>query len=105
MSWIKEGAEGKILVFVDENVGATSSPVNKAAVVYTFGARMRVESVTGGDLFIKLFDQLSKEGKLPNVNLPKYYEELKDSVQYWDGEKLSQEKTMNKRYVEVQHTP
>lgn len=70
-------------------------------VVYSIDSTMQVKSVSGGDGFIKANEYMLKNGLIKESLIPKYLNQLKDSVLYWDGEKFVNTPTMNKKYIEV----
>jgi hypothetical protein len=74
-------------------------------VLYTFGPQMQIQSVIADDIFIKRHEQLEKQGKLTKKLGPAYYQELKDSVLYWDGDRFVSTPTMNKYYLQSKQNP
>ena len=53
------------------------------------------------DETISLYKRLIAEGKLKRRPDATYYERLRKSVEYWDGEKFVATPTMNKKYLDV----
>jgi hypothetical protein len=66
---------------------------------YFFDRSMRCVRVMGEDTFINFHHKLEAEGKLTRKLDAQYYEELRQGVLYWDGEKFVHEPTMNKYYT------
>jgi hypothetical protein len=87
---------GVVDAHVHEEVG-----FQEPFVVYHFNNAMECLSADGSDPFVTLHRKLEREGKLTRGLDTAYWEELKQGVQYWDGEKFVSEPTMNKRYVEA----
>ncbi len=67
-------------------------------VVYVFGKDMSLESVTGDDTFVSTYNK--HYGMKESIQFKlEYWNALKDSVLYWDGEKFVNTPTMNKRHA------
>jgi hypothetical protein len=88
--------DGSILAYTEEVPGAPLG--RRGGILYTFTSMMKVQTVVGGDSFIKLHGRLVKEGKLQERLGPAYWEELKNSVLYWDGERFVNHVTGNAWY-------
>ncbi len=73
------------------------------AVVYAFTKNMKLESVTGDDTFVTKYNKYYSMKESIQFKL-EYWNALKHSVQYWDGEKFVHTPTMNRRYGEI-HKP
>ncbi len=86
--------DGLLRVGVAEKVNNTWCPL-----LYFFDASMRCVRVEGEDTFINLHHRLEAEGKLTRKLDAQYYEELRQGVLYWDGDKFVKEPTMNKYYT------
>jgi hypothetical protein len=82
----------------DLTIGATP------AVVYVFGEAMQVVNVTGDNNFLKTYPKFYPNVQNIKLNLA-YWNALRDSVLYWDGEKFVHTPTMNKRYSSVKALP
>jgi hypothetical protein len=74
-------------------------------LLYLFDRSMRCVRVIGEDTFINFHHKLEAEGKLTRKLDPQYYEELRQGVLYWDGEKFVHEPTMNKYYTPSKVSP
>jgi hypothetical protein len=74
---------------------------HKPGILYFFDTQMRCVRVDGNDYFVQAHKLLEDEGKLSKKLTEQYYDELRKSVQYWDGEKFVNEPTMNKVYLEL----
>ncbi|MGA9364753.1 MAG: hypothetical protein WBW16_10325 [Bacteroidota bacterium] len=66
---------------------------------YFFGDSMKCVRVEGQDKFVYLHRRLEAQGKLSRELDARYYEELRQGVLYWDGDKFVKEPTMNKYYT------
>jgi hypothetical protein len=86
--------DGLMRVYVAERVENIWHPL-----IYCFDKSMKCIRVEGEDTFINLHRRLEAEGKLTRKLDAQYYEELRQSVLYWDGEKFVKEPTMNKYYT------
>lgn len=65
-------------------------------LVYSFDDHLKVKHITASAAFAKSYSDLYKKGKL-NVPLDSiYFNTLKDSVLYWDGDKFVNYPTKNK---------
>jgi len=97
---VAEGIElrndGLLRVVAAEIVGNLWYPV-----YYFFDTSMKCVKVEADDILIDLHRKLEAEGKLTGRLDAKYYEELRQGVLYWDGEKFVKEPTMNKNYVNL----
>ncbi|MEM4723984.1 MAG: hypothetical protein QXP01_03140 [Candidatus Hadarchaeum sp.] len=66
---------------------------------YYFDSSLRCVRVDADDYFVKVYSKLEEQGKVRSRLDERYYEELRDGVRYWDGEKFVKKPTMNKRYM------
>jgi hypothetical protein len=73
-------------------------------LIYYFNRTMKCIVVQASDSFMKLHQRLEAEGKTKTIADAHYFEQLRQGVLYWDGEKFVHEPTMNKRYVEAMNT-
>lgn len=69
------------------------------AVHFLFNSRMECVNVRGTDLFERKHQDLEREGKLQKKVDESYYRDLGRGLQYWEGEKWSNQATMNKGYM------
>ncbi|MBI3194936.1 MAG: hypothetical protein HYZ34_10795 [Ignavibacteriae bacterium] len=69
--------------------------------IFQFDNALRCIGITEEDLFATYHHKLETEGKLTKKLDAQYYEDLRQGVQYWDGDKFVKEPTMNKRYIEA----
>lgn len=67
-------------------------------LLHFFDNKMNCVKVSDDDKFTALHQKLEAEGKLTKKLDKQYYEDLRKSVLYWDGEKFLKEPTMNKNY-------
>lgn len=80
----------------------TSTPTSMLfGVMYHFNRLMECMYVDPVNPFVVFHRRLETEGKIKRNLDPAYWEELRRGVQYWDGEKLVNTPTMNKKYVEA----
>ena len=89
---LPSGFETQIIEFVkDQRVGP----------IFQFNNAVECTKLNDEDQFVRVHQRLEEEGKLTKKLNVQYYEELRQGVQYWDGEKFVHEPTMNKRYLEA----
>jgi hypothetical protein len=97
-----QNPEDNLLIVSAQEPGATDSTTGVSpAVVYVFGESMKVVNVTGDDNFLKIYQKYFPHEQNIKLNLA-YWNALRDSVLYWDGEKFVHTPTMNKRYLDTQ---
>jgi len=80
---------------IPSSVDGTSAPV-----IFNFDDTMKIQSVTHAAPFRALHRRLVDEGILDETLDDEYWENLKNSVLYWDGERFVNEPVMNRIYVE-----
>lgn len=93
--------DGSITVLTEEAPN-TDIP---GGILYTIVPGMKVVAATGSDPFLKSHQRLVAEGKLQEKLGPEYWEELKNSVRYWDGERFVYEATGNAWYFGERKLP
>ena len=71
--------------------------------MFVFNNAMECTKVEDEDVFVRFHQNMEAEGKLTKKLNAKYYGDLRQGVQYWDGEKFVHEPTMNKRYLEARN--
>jgi len=69
-----------------------------ACVLFTIGHRLEVTNATWTDPFLREYDVLLSEGKVKKPLTSEYWENLKNSALYWDGERFVKEAVLNKLY-------
>ena len=69
------------------------------SVIYHFNSALECIRVDGEDGFVTVHHKLEADAKLTKKLDARYYEDLRQGVQYWDGEKFVNIPTMNKRYL------
>lgn len=69
--------------------------------MYYFDPHMGIIKVLPESQFEALHRRLEAEGKLSRKLDDQYYEELREGVRYWNGERFVKEPTMNRRYTEL----
>ncbi len=100
---ITRATDNTFIVAVEENPSAPNE--NRATILYTLDSKMGVASVTWSDQFLHLYRRLLKEKKARQQLSAIYWENLKNSVEYWDGERFVKEPTMNRHYVAGKNLP
>lgn len=98
---LKLDEDGSITVSTHEALNSDSP----GGILYTIVQNMKVVVATGGDPFLKSHQRLVAEGKLQERLDPEYWEELKNAVRYWDGDKFVHEPIMNSLYQAAQNLP
>jgi len=68
---------------------------------YYFDRKMNCIKVGDDDVHSEFHKKLEKEGKLTKKLDEKYYEDLRKSILYWDGEKIVNYPTMNRKYKPI----
>lgn len=88
----------KEIIAATAEVLAGKKEGEESSVLYHFDRTMKVKSVHTGDDFNKNHQRLTEEGKLNEELSEAFYENLKNSVRYWDGEKFVDTVSVNKYY-------
>jgi hypothetical protein len=86
--------DGLLRVEVAENVDNAWCPL-----FYFFNPSMECVRVEADDSFITLHHKLEAQGKLTRKLDAQYYEELRQGILYWDGERFVNYPTMNRMYL------
>ena len=73
---------------------------SRPGIIYYFDVAMRCVRVDANDYFVKAHQQMAEKGNLLNKLDKKYYDELRENIRYWDGEKFVNTPTVNKKYFE-----
>lgn len=94
---IMVSSEGRVTVQTRE----TNRVDYEGGIVYGFGDNMRVNYVVADDPFEVNFEKARKQGLIKEELNAAYYENLKKSVRYWDGEMFVNTLTMNKQYMKA----
>jgi len=68
------------------------------SLIYHFSPNLECQSVAGADDFTNFYGKLKAEGKVTRDLDAAYYENLRKSLLYWDGEQFVEAPTMNRRY-------
>lgn len=91
---------GDLLFYGSDNsfTATTEEAKNFKGIHYIFGTDMKILSVLGDDVYNIAHRKLEKEGKTSERIGPDYWENLKNSLLYWDGEKFVNHHTMNLTY-------
>ena len=69
-------------------------------VLFTIGSKLKVMNATWTDPFLKEYDALLSDGKVKKSLSSEYWENLKNSALYWDGERFVKEAVTNKHYLQ-----
>jgi hypothetical protein len=96
--YLRNADDNKLTIEISERLDHFPSGTLDLVLVYLLDSSLKVESVAGGDAIIKAQDYLLSARVLKKPFIPECYKELKDSVQYWDGDKFVNSPTMNKYY-------
>lgn len=89
-----------IIVYVNDLYSAGGG-----TLLYTLGRHLRLESVTWSDPFLKFYNESLEKGIVKDSLSPAYWEKLKNSAQYWDGEKFVNHWTINSSYRDSKEVP
>lgn len=68
------------------------------SLIYHFTPRLECQSVAGADDFTSFYGKLKAEGKVTRPLDAAYYEDLRKSLLYWDGQEFVAAPTINRRY-------
>jgi hypothetical protein len=98
-------SQQQLLVHVKELVRDFEGNERDVQLLYSLTSTMQVFSIAAGDGFFQFNDYLVKKGILKESLLPHYVNQLKDSLQYWDGGTFVHVPTVNKWYVDVRPIP
>jgi hypothetical protein len=90
---------GTITLQTDETPGYDN--VHPLGIVCSFDREMHPTYLVGNDHFQTEYERAWQKGLVHEKLSAAYYERLKNSIQYWDGEKFVNTPTMNKLYSEA----
>jgi hypothetical protein len=65
---------------------------------FHFDSMFKCARVENSDVFVVFHQRMEAEGKLTQKLTEQYYENLRQDVQYWDGEKFVRKPVQNKNY-------
>ncbi|MDP2207865.1 MAG: VCBS repeat-containing protein [Bacteroidota bacterium] len=85
-----------LIVCVTEEIDRT-----EYVLLYFFSPKLQCLMVDGEDKFATLHNKYVADGKLSKKLDEQYYEELRQGVQYWDGERFVAYPTKNKNYLNL----
>lgn len=80
-----------------------SSELETASVLYTFDRNMNITDIIGSVGFVKQYDDRFKKGLLKKKLDEDYYNALRDSIEYWDGDKFVNYSTKNSYWNKPLH--
>jgi hypothetical protein len=90
---------GTVTLQTDETPGYDN--VHPPGIICSFDREMRPTYVVGNDHFQMEYERAWQKGLVHEKLSAAYYERLKNSIQYWDGEKFVDTPTMSKLYSEA----
>ncbi len=109
LSELPYGRIKNIAVSQGGGITATTIETNRdeydGGFVYGFGDHMRVNYVVANDPLEVSFEKARRQGFIKEELNAAYYENLKKSVRYWDGEKFVKEPVRNKYYLAAKRLP
>ncbi len=73
-------------------------------VYFYFDMGMNCKAVKAGDDFVSAHVRLEEEGTIGKKLEAHYFEELRNAVLYWDGDKFVKDPTVNRLYLEKAET-
>jgi hypothetical protein len=103
VSVLQVSEHGNITLQTDETPGSDID--HPPGIVYSFDREMRPTFVLGNDYFLTEYERAWQKGLVHEKLSASYYENLKNSIRYWDGEKFVKEPTMNKYHLASKPTP
>lgn len=71
---------------------------DRSGVQYAFDNKINIIYISAGSEYSQKYDQLLNEGLVKEPLDSNYYKTLKDSVQYWDGDRFVNHFALNKHY-------
>ena len=95
--YIRTTADSLLEVGTHEIQAVTHPP----GLIYYFDLAMKCVRVDANDYYVETHRKMKNEGKLTSTLNDEYFDQLRQSVRYWDGEKFVMEPVMNKRYLEA----
>lgn len=93
---IRFNEDGSIEVRSNEQVGDVWYEV-----FFEFDDSLRCVRVELGDQFRTLHRRMEEEGKVTRKVDAQYLEDLRQGVEYWDGNRFVRKPTMNIRYSQI----
>lgn len=78
---------------------------SQAKMVYILDKGLAVTSALGDDFFLHEHEEARQSGKLKEQATAAYFERVRKSVLYWDGDAFVSRPTMNKRYWSGKNLP
>jgi len=72
--------------------------LKECRIIYSFDNSLNVLNAIGSAEFNRNYDELYKKGAFTETKDSNYFQNLVDSVKYWDGDKFVSYHTMNKYY-------
>ncbi len=98
--------EGGNMFRVDTREVSSQDMRDGQGIIYALNRQLKVVSVVPYSSFQKAYDEARRAGHTELKPLSTaYYEKLKQSVRYWDGEKFVSKPTWNKKYPAHQPLP
>ncbi|HXG37835.1 MAG TPA: hypothetical protein VNL36_03590 [Bacteroidota bacterium] len=98
---LESSPDGRIFVHTCE----LSDDRVPGGIVYGFGDSMRVNYVVPDDPFEVSFERARQQGLIKDELNAAYYENLKKSVRYWDGNEFVHRSVKNRLYVQSASAP
>lgn len=77
---------------------STSGENDRSGIQYAFDNKCNVLYVSAGSQYSQKYEHLIQKGFVKEVLNEKYYQTLKDSIKYWDGDKFVNHPVENKYY-------
>ncbi|MBU2445986.1 MAG: hypothetical protein KJ666_10530 [Bacteroidetes bacterium] len=96
---ISKTSDNGIIVSTDEALSVVEK--DRGSILYTFDNQIKIINIIAGDDFVKSHKRLVREGKLNEKLNEAFFENLKNSVLYWDGDKFTNIVSMNKYYNQI----
>jgi hypothetical protein len=98
--------DSTLTAWVKEKVPtANSNTFTNTALIYHFDNSMRCTGVDADDWFVQFHKKMEAEGKITKHLDARYYEDLRKSVLYWNGQKLVNTSTKNSLYTKSANLP
>ncbi|MBM4166676.1 MAG: hypothetical protein FJ218_07155 [Ignavibacteria bacterium] len=90
------GKKGHFILYLHEG----NEKLGPFGFLYTLNDKMQLVDIAPGDQTLATFKRLTEEKRIHFALDTHFWNEVKNSLRYWDGEKFISEPTMNKKYLE-----
>lgn len=96
-AYIRPTGDGLLEVGTQEDQDTKPYP----GIMYFFDRSLKCVRVDADDYFVEAHRKMVEDGKLTKKLGEQYYEQLRQGVRYWDGEKFVKEPSQNQLYLKA----